>query len=86
MSLYPTPKNKRRPNTSAPVSRPELTEEQRQEVKEAFELFDTDKDGVSCYRSLPFAHYWSIPCLYESSAAGQLLPLYVSLVLTDQKS
>jgi len=47
-SLYPTPKSKRRvAATSATVSRPELTEEQRQEVKEAFELFDTDKDGVS---------------------------------------
>lgn len=40
----PTPKSKRR------TVKPELTPEQQQEVKEAFELFDTDKDGVSRIR------------------------------------
>lgn len=35
--------------------RPELTEEQKQEVKEAFELFDTDKDGAIDYHELKVA-------------------------------
>ncbi|KAJ6457274.1 hypothetical protein C8R45DRAFT_565937, partial [Mycena sanguinolenta] len=38
-------KVKRRTHT-----RPELTDEQKQEIKEAFELFDADSDGaVDCY-------------------------------------
>ena len=36
-------------------SRPELSEEQRQEIKEAFELFDTDKDGCVDYHELKVA-------------------------------
>lgn len=32
--------------------RQEITEEQRQEIKEAFELFDTDKDGYIDYHEL----------------------------------
>ena len=36
-------------------ARPELTEEQRQEIKEAFELFDTDKDGCVDYHELKVA-------------------------------
>ncbi|KXS10705.1 EF-hand [Gonapodya prolifera JEL478] len=36
-------------------TRPVLTEEQRQEVKEAFELFDTDKDGKLDYHELKVA-------------------------------
>ena len=32
--------------------RRELTEEQRQEIKESFELFDTDKDGAIDYHEL----------------------------------
>ena len=32
--------------------RPELTEEQKQEVKEAFDLFDTDKNGSIDYHEL----------------------------------
>ncbi|KAF8527432.1 hypothetical protein BU17DRAFT_81588 [Hysterangium stoloniferum] len=35
--------------------RPELTDEQKQEVKEAFELFDTDKDGCVDYHELKVA-------------------------------
>jgi len=35
--------------------RPELTEDQKQEVKEAFELFDTDKDGSIDYHELKVA-------------------------------
>lgn len=38
-----------------PHARPELTEEQRQEIKEAFELFDTDKDGAIDYHELKVA-------------------------------
>lgn len=36
-------------------ARPELTEEQKQEIKEAFELFDTDKDGQIDYHELKVA-------------------------------
>jgi centrin-3 len=32
--------------------RPELTEDQKQEIKEAFDLFDTDKDGALDYHEL----------------------------------
>ena len=32
--------------------RKELTEEQKQEIREAFELFDTDKDGFIDYHEL----------------------------------
>ena len=39
----------------------ELSEEQRQEIREAFELFDTDKDGALDYHELkvswPGAHF-----------------------------
>jgi centrin-3 len=34
---------------------PSLTEDQRQEIKEAFELFDTDKDGAIDYHELKVA-------------------------------
>lgn len=43
MSLFP--KTKRR-------IKPELTEDQKQEIKEAFELFDTDKDNALDYHEL----------------------------------
>lgn len=42
-------KQKKRPN------RPELTEEQKVEIKEAFELFDTDKDNALDYHELKVA-------------------------------
>jgi centrin-3 len=32
-----------------PKNKPELTEEQRQEIREAFDLFDTDGSGLFCY-------------------------------------
>lgn len=35
--------------------RPELTDEQKQEIKEAFELFDTDKTGTIDYHELKVA-------------------------------
>ncbi|QSL65787.1 hypothetical protein MERGE_000065 [Pneumocystis wakefieldiae] len=35
--------------------RTEITEEQRQEIKEAFELFDSDKDGAIDYHGLKIA-------------------------------
>lgn len=34
---------------------PELSEDQRQEIREAFELFDTDKDGAVDYHELKVA-------------------------------
>ncbi|KAI8928691.1 hypothetical protein BC831DRAFT_447000 [Entophlyctis helioformis] len=36
-------------------ARPELTDEQKQEIKEAFELFDTDKDNALDYHELKVA-------------------------------
>jgi hypothetical protein len=39
----------------AHASRPELSDEQKQEIKEAFELFDTDKDGCVDYHELKVA-------------------------------
>jgi centrin-3 len=36
-------------------ARPELSEEQKQEIKEAFELFDTNKDGALDYHELKVA-------------------------------
>ncbi|KAI9144948.1 hypothetical protein BKA69DRAFT_1025103 [Paraphysoderma sedebokerense] len=47
--LYSSSKTKRR------QPRPELTDEQKLEVKEAFELFDTDKDGAIDYHELKVA-------------------------------
>ena len=35
--------------------RPELTEDQKQEIKEAFELFDADKDNALDYHELKVA-------------------------------
>lgn len=40
---------------SAAPARPALTDEQRGEVREAFELFDTDKDGFIDYHELKVA-------------------------------
>lgn len=37
------------------ASASDLTDEQRQEIKEAFELFDTDKDGCIDYHELKVA-------------------------------
>jgi hypothetical protein len=60
MSLYALPKKQRRPTPSTSTlparnSGPSLTEDQRQEIKEAFELFDTDKDGAIDYHELKVA-------------------------------
>ena len=35
-----------------PRKRRELTEDEKQEIKEAFDLFDTDKDGALDYHEL----------------------------------
>jgi centrin-3 len=56
-----TSKSKRRSHAAAAAaaaaahSRPELSDEQKQEIKEAFELFDTDKDGAVDYHELKVA-------------------------------
>jgi hypothetical protein len=60
MSLYALPKKQRRPTPSTSTlparnNGPSLTEDQRQEIKEAFELFDTDKDGAIDYHELKVA-------------------------------
>jgi centrin-3 len=70
MSLYALPKKQRRPNpavhaatstnpasrsTSQQQQQSSLTDDQRQEIKEAFELFDTDKDGAIDYHELKVA-------------------------------
>nr|KAJ3421946.1 Calcium-binding component of the spindle pole body (SPB) half-bridge [Polyrhizophydium stewartii] len=49
MSLLYAQKPKRK------QARPELTDEQKQEIKEAFELFDTDKDNALDYHELKVA-------------------------------
>lgn len=46
--MQPATKGKRRPRT-------DLTEEQKQEIKEAFDLFDTDKTGTIDYHELKVA-------------------------------
>ncbi|KAL1407216.1 Calcium-binding component of the spindle pole body (SPB) half-bridge [Vanrija albida] len=51
MSAFPG-RNARRP---APAQRPALTDEQRTEVREAFELFDTDNDGFVDFHELKVA-------------------------------
>ena len=48
--MYSATKVKRRAH-----SRPELSDEQKQEIKEAFELFDTDKDRCLDYHELKVA-------------------------------
>ena len=48
--MYSAQKAKRRTHV-----RPELSEEQKHEIKEAFELFDTDKDGCVDYHELKVA-------------------------------
>jgi hypothetical protein len=54
-------KAKRRSHAAAAAAsahahaRPELSDEQKQEIKEAFELFDTDKDGAVDYHELKVA-------------------------------
>ena len=39
-------------STGASRSRPEISEEQKQEIKEAFDLFDSDKTGQIDYHEL----------------------------------
>ena len=52
MSAFPRTAARR----SAPVpARPSLTEEQRNEVNEAFDPFDSDKDGFIDYHELKVA-------------------------------
>jgi hypothetical protein len=55
MSLYIKPKRRPAPSSAPTTSRPGLTDDQRQEIKEAFELFDTDKDGAIDYHELKVA-------------------------------
>jgi len=57
MSLYAAKPKQRRPQQSSAPSqqRPILSDDQRQEIKEAFELFDTDKDGAIDYHEFKVA-------------------------------
>lgn len=71
MSLYPKSKPRRStpltsgpsgpshtaggPSRQAQSQAPQLSEDQKQEIKEAFELFDTDKDGCIDYHELKVA-------------------------------
>lgn len=61
LSVDKTKKKKRR----------ELTEEQKQEIKDAFELFDTDKDRAINYHELKvevfFKQFYSNVCSIVSS-------------------
>jgi centrin-3 len=53
-SITPTSSRSQLHSTSRDHSnvRQEITDEQRHEIKEAFELFDTDKDGYIDYHEL----------------------------------
>lgn len=53
MSAFP-PRSRRGPQ-HAPAPRRSLTDEQLSEVREAFELFDSDKDGFIDYHELKVA-------------------------------
>ena len=49
-----------KPKSTTTRKRRELTEEQKQEIKEAFELFDTDKDNAIDYHELKVRLMWNI--------------------------
>ncbi|KZT40176.1 Ca2+-binding EF-hand superfamily protein [Sistotremastrum suecicum HHB10207 ss-3] len=51
--MYPTSVQRARQQRSS--NQPELTEQQRLDIREAFELFDTDKDGCVDYHELKVA-------------------------------
>ncbi|KAG8899028.1 Calcium-binding component of the spindle pole body (SPB) half-bridge, partial [Tulasnella sp. 403] len=55
MSLYTTSAAAQKAKQRRTASRPEISDEQKQEIKEAFELFDTDKDGALDYHELKVA-------------------------------
>ncbi|CAD6572114.1 MAG: Calcium-binding component of the spindle pole body (SPB) half-bridge [Cyphobasidiales sp. Tagirdzhanova-0007] len=58
MSLYTAAgkaKAARRTTHPASASRPDITDEQKQEIREAFDLFDTDKDGAIGFHELKVA-------------------------------
>lgn len=56
LDLSLTPRfNRPKVGPSGKAARPELTEEQKQEIKEAFDLFDTDKSGTIDYHELKVA-------------------------------
>lgn len=54
--------------------RRELTEEQKQQVHEAFDLFDTDKDGAIDYHELKVCVVLELDCrLYVADAVVKCL-------------
>lgn len=55
MSLYTNSAAAQKAKQRRTASRPEISDEQKQEIKEAFELFDTDKDGALDYHELKVA-------------------------------
>ncbi|EGD83035.1 centrin [Salpingoeca rosetta] len=55
MSLYTRHERPTLGPASAAKKRRELTEDERHEIKEAFDLFDTDKDGCLDYHELKVA-------------------------------
>ncbi|KAG8911770.1 Calcium-binding component of the spindle pole body (SPB) half-bridge [Tulasnella sp. 417] len=55
MSLDATSAVQQKAKQRRTTLRPEISDEQRQEIKEAFELFDTDKDGALDYHELKVA-------------------------------
>lgn len=44
----------------------ELTEEQKQEIKEAFDLFDTDGSGTIDVKELKVSSCFNVPCIKSS--------------------
>lgn len=57
--------------------RRELGEEQKQEIKEAFDLFDTDKDRAIDYHELKVMCYCKTTRLKYWSLAWQLLDIFL---------
>lgn len=74
----------KRPSLQGPVPpprkkttpKPELTEEQKQEIREAFELFDTDGSGYIDVKELKVKVLpcWSRPLLYKVCFTTPTLP------------
>ncbi len=66
--------------------RPELTDEQKQEIKEAFDLFDTDKSGSIDYHELKVLHFTAAACSIPAAShlteqrAKSICPLVVSVL------
>ncbi|KAG5440304.1 hypothetical protein PCANB_001874 [Pneumocystis canis] len=76
-----TTKQRRRLHSDSPTVRgsqirSEITEEQRHEIKEAFELFDSDKDGIIDYHGLKAEKAEVLDILRENGKNGRNVIMY----------